>query len=216
MTFVEKLVAIGSSPLGDDLTIALKGVCRGTERRFEELREMLTQRNGFYAFEGALHVFPEKVDNSYAQEISLSEWNAPNLWRFEYEHLTDGLCFFAEDIFGVQFAIKQDYVVSFDPESGGIQRIADDIERWAEVVLGDFELLTGFPLAHNWQQANGSLQRKKRLLPKVPFILGGPFTVDNLVAVDAVEGMRYRGDIWRQIRDLPEGAQLRLKALPVH
>ena len=75
--------------------------------------------------------------------------------------------------------------------------------------------MTGFPLAHDWQQVNGALRSRKRLLPKIPFILGGQFESNNLVAVDSVEGMRYRGEIWRQIRDLPDGAQIKLRALPL-
>jgi hypothetical protein len=54
----------------------------------------------------------------------------------------------------------------------------------------------------------------KRLLPKIPFILGGRYESSNLYAVDAVTGMCYRGELWQQLRDLPDGSQVRLKALP--
>ncbi|WP_068685569.1 hypothetical protein [Variovorax sp. WDL1] len=48
---------------------------------------------------------------------------------------SDGFIFFAEDIFGVQFAIKDDVVVSFDPESGEAEEIAGSIEEWANKLL---------------------------------------------------------------------------------
>lgn len=216
MTSLEKLISIGSPPLAAKPTSTLSNTIEGLEARLGEVDFMLAQKNGFYAFEGALHVFPEQAGDVNPHEVTLAEWNDRNLWRVEYENLTEGLFFFAEDIFGVQFSIQQDCIVSFDPESGEIKRIAGDVEEWAGVILCDFRLLTGFPIAHDWQQQNGALQSGKRLLPKIPFILGGQYESSNLVAVDAVEGMRYRGQLWRQIRDLPDGAQVRLKALPVH
>jgi hypothetical protein len=216
MTSLEKLISIGTAPLASMPTSTLANTIEGLEARLDEVDSMLAQKNGFYAFEGALHVFPEQAGDVNPQEITLAEWNGRKLWRVEYDDLTEGLFFFAEDIFGVQFAIQKNDIVSFDPESGEIKRIAGDIEEWAGVILDDFRLLTGFPIAHDWQQQHGALQRGKRLLPKIPFVLGGQYESCNLIAVDAVEGMRYRGELWRQIRDLPDGAQVRLNVLPVH
>jgi hypothetical protein len=45
----------------------------------------------------------------------------------------------------------------------------------------------------------------------VPFVLGGEFVLDNMYMADAVEGMRFRADIARQIKDLPDGAEIKLK-----
>src|SRR5580698_6157623 len=53
----------------------------------EELFHMLEQKNGFYAFEYALHVFPLTSD----PETGLEGWNAESLWRNEYQDLADGL-----------------------------------------------------------------------------------------------------------------------------
>jgi hypothetical protein len=41
--------------------------------------------------------------------------------------------------------------------------------------------------------------------------LGGEFAVENLYAADALELMRFRGLLARQIRDLPDGAHVTLK-----
>lgn len=40
-------------------------------------------------------------------------------------------------------------------------------------------------------------------------MLGGEFVLDNLYLADAVEGMKLRADIASQIRDLPDGAQIK-------
>lgn len=118
-------------------------------------------------------------------------------------------CFFAEDVFGGQFCIKDSKVYTFDPETGSLEYLADDIESWVQILLSDYEVLTGYPLAHQWQKQNGQLPAGKRLLPKLPFVLGGEFVLDNLYLADAVEGMRFRADIASQIKDLPDGAQIR-------
>lgn len=172
----------------------------------DQLLGMLCQRNGFYALESALHVFPT---HSNQHEIGICDWNESTLWRSGYKGLADGCLFFAEDVFGGQFCIKDSKVYTFNPETGSLEYLADDIESCAQMLLSDYEVLTGYPLAHQWQKQNGQLPAGKRLLPKVPFVLGGEFVLDNLYLADAVEGMRFRADIASQIKDLPDGGQIR-------
>lgn len=182
-----------------------------------ELREMLNRKNGFYAFESALHVLPiADQGNPRCDCIDIMAWNSAEAWRECYGNELADVVFFAEDIFGVQFGIRGQTVITFDPESSDMCVVASSVDDWAARLLADYAQLTGYPLAHAWQQLNGPLPPGRRLLPKVPFILGGKYDVDNLVSIDALRGMQYRGDMWRQIRDLPDGAQVRLKPLPLH
>jgi CubicO group peptidase (beta-lactamase class C family) len=169
------------------------------------LAELLELRNGFLAFESALHVLP-----ATGSEMTLAAWNADDLWRDGYGELTKGLLFFAEDVFGVQFALRGETVVTFDPETGGIETIAKDLEGWASALLDSHEVLTGYPLAHKWQQTHGELPPGERLIPKMPFVLGGEFALDNLYALNAIKGMRLRAEIARQIKKLPDGTHVRL------
>ena len=153
---------------------------------------LLDQRNGFYAFESALHVF---ADGSVPDEIPLRDWNSPTLWRDRYSGLADGHFFFAEDVFGGQFSVVNDRVWTWDPETGETNVCANDVRDWADRILEDYDLLTGYSLAHDWQTTNGSLKRGERLIPSTPFIVGGEFAVENLRAVEAVSGMRTRGEV---------------------
>lgn len=173
----------------------------------DSLLKMLSQRNGFYSLEGALHVFPT---HSSEKEIGLDRWNENTLWRDAYQGLTNNCLFFAEDIFGGQFCIKDNQIYTFDPETGALDYLADDIEGWAKAIVSDYEVLTGYPLAHQWQKRNGILPAGKRLLPKIPFVVGGEFTLDNLHLADAIEGMRFRAHIANQIKSLPDGAQIKI------
>jgi hypothetical protein len=171
---------------------------------------MLSLKNGFYAFEGALHVYS---DGGAPGEPGLVEWNADDLWKCEYQGMAKGLLCFAEDVFGMQFCLKDGGVSRFDPETGHVEAVASDPEHWAEMILGDHELWTGFRLAHDWQVKHGPLPIGSRLVPITPFVLGGEFTSKNLHALEAVKGMRYRASIAVQIRDLPDGASVNLRVI---
>jgi hypothetical protein len=173
---------------------------------------MLEQKNGYYAFESALHVFPLTSD----RETGLEGWNAVSLWRNEYQDLAEGLLFFAEDVLQDQFCLSQKErgVLRFRAETGKTDFMADSLEKWAEVILSNFRTETGWPFVHEWQLKNGPLPLGKRLLPKVPFFLGGEYKVENLWAGNSLEGMRLKGDLAMQTRNLPEGGKVKLNVAP--
>jgi hypothetical protein len=213
MNRIEKLLSISSAPLSQG--------CDGIN--FDELGDygplgqqldgLLHQRNGFYAFESALHVFPFARHQKDEKEIGLGRWNSFELWRFEYGDLADRVLFFAEDAFGNQFCLHDRRVRSFDAETGAMSDVADDIEGWAKQILTEYNVLTGYPLLHQWQQKNGALAAGSRLMPKIPFVLGGKYSLDNLYALAAVSAMKTRGNLARQIKDLPDGSRVEFRVI---
>src|SRR5437899_8720714 len=107
--FEEKLLSISSAALAEKpgaMPAILKQYAVGTE-----LFNILLQKNGFYAFESALHVFPITQDPSDGVE----GWNSMSLWRQEYEELSEGFLFFGEDVLQDQFclALKKPGVFRF-------------------------------------------------------------------------------------------------------
>jgi len=173
-----------------------------------EYLKLLEGKNGFFAFESALHAFPAgKATAGY----DLENWNRPTGWIADYGDAARDYLFFAEDVFGEQFAIRGDGIYRFDPENGTGTLLTNSIEQWAERILEDYHTETGYKLAHEWQMKNGRLDAKNRLTPKKPFILGGEFDIDNLFALDAERAMRLRADISRQIKDLPPGSQVEIR-----
>ena len=168
---------------------------------------MLSAKNGFYSFESALHVFP---GCDHSDHMSLRRWNEAATWKAAFGNFLDSTVCFAEDVFGEQFAIAGDEIVGFNPESGEINVLAKSIEEWACRVLTEYDSLVGFPIAHEWQVRFGPLKQGDRLVPKRAFIFGGEYDVDNLYGLEAAAAMRLRGDIYQQIRDLPDGAKVRI------
>ena len=172
-----------------------------------EIGAVLSVKNGFYAFEGALHVFP---DTGVPGEYGLDRWNESKLWRRNYNGMADNIVFFAEDAFGTQFGLHREMIGTFDPETGEFSTMASSVEEWASKVLDDYSFWTGHPVAKEWQIHHGRIEAGMRLVPTIPFVMGGPFEAENVKAVDAVEGMRFRASIAVQIRDVPEGAEIEL------
>jgi hypothetical protein len=121
--------------------------------------------------------------------------------------------FFAEDIFGGQFGIGEDGIYSFDPETGAREKISPDLEGWADCIVTDYEYLTGQPIANKWQTVNGIIPLGFRLVPKIPFVCGGEYAVENLYSLEAVKGMKSRGNLARQIRDVPDGGKIEFKVI---
>lgn len=157
--------------------------------------------NGFYAFESALHV---RGAGRASGGFTALEWNDGTLWSDLYQDAND-LFLFAEDVFGGQFALSSGHVVSFDPEIGATERLCETLEDWAGLMLADFEVLTGYPLAREWQLLHGALPPGSRLVPKQPFVLGGDYAARNLYPMEAVQSMQLRAEIVNQIRELPDG-----------
>jgi hypothetical protein len=86
-------------PAGVSATVP---VANATLRR--ELVGLLRRRNGFYAFEAALHVFPLQ---SAGGVYGLDRWNAADTWVDAYDDLAHGCFFFAEDILAISSASKE-------------------------------------------------------------------------------------------------------------
>lgn len=198
MSSLEKLLEIASDPLGCQPPVF---GTNQTEGLAMQLASLLRLRNGFLAFESALHVFPADP----AAPDDLVRWNARETWRDAYGSLADGCLFFAEDIFGEQFCIDGDCIARFNPETGERIHLASSFEGWAELLLREYREETGWPLAHEWQRQHGPLPRGQRLIPSRPFVLQGAYDLENLRAIDAVRGMRHRGALARQLVNVTDG-----------
>lgn len=206
-----KLMSLASAPLSQSCARGDFGSVKFSGPLRNELVSILKEKNGFNAFESALHFFPAQTS---LLSVGIEEWNRPNGWRKEYGKLSEGCLFFAEDIFGGQFCIESNCVWQFDPETGERVRMGSSLDEWAKNLLGDYEMLTGYPLAHAWQEVNGVIPEGMRLVPRTPFVLNGEFALSNLVLMESERSMRIRGNLAQQIKDLPDGSNISFKIDP--
>ncbi|PXY25872.1 SMI1/KNR4 family protein [Prauserella sp. PE36] len=199
-TALTELLERARGPLGSPVDVELGA---GPSR---QLAELLSTLNGFALFDYGVQVFHAGPSGLGPE---LAAWNAEDTWKDTYGDVADGLLCFAQDLLGVQFAIEDDRrVVSFDPETGERTAIGAGLGDWATWLLEDPGPRGAGPLARLWQDTHGALGHDERLLPLTPFVLGGAYGLDNLVARDAVTAMRSRGAIARQLHELPDGTPI--------
>ena len=175
----------------------------------KELYRFLSCANGLFAFESALMIRPLVCENDIQ---SVFEWNERDLWKSKYynDQILNTL-FFAEDAFGCQFGYFENQIYFFDSETGELDFLCKTFNEWSELIVSECRQYTGYQLMHEWQVKNGSIAQGNRLCPKLPFVLGGQYEIDNLYSIPALEGMLLRTNIAVQIRDLPDGSEIQLK-----
>jgi len=210
MKSLDKLLSISSGPFGSETALVNLPALDAFRELGGQLKALLRCRNGFYAFESALHIFSAM---SPGNEIDLNSWNSDGLWRFEYDDLAEGALFFAEDAFGNQFALQHSQICFFDAETGAFTKFSHDLEAWANRILEEYKVSTGYPLLHAWQQKNGGPAVGSRLMPKIPFVLGGSYTLENVYALTSVSAMKTRGNLARQLKGLPDGARVQFQVI---
>ena len=174
----------------------------------KQLLDLLRQRNGFFAFESSLHVFPL---GSSLDRLTLIRWNDPHLWKNAYgELLGQPVLFFAQDVNGNQFGISNQKIILFYSEFAEFEVIAGTLSEWEGILMSDWRGFTGYELAHEWQTRHRSLEEGERLIPKVPFVVGGKYEVNNLYAGQIIDAMRFRASLALQIAAVPDGTAIRL------
>jgi hypothetical protein len=168
-------------------------------------RALLELANGAFLFDGALHLFGACEAPPWH---SLSAWNAPATWRDAYGDLAGGLVFFAEDAFGDQYAYSGigGEVVLFEAELGRAVHAAPSFTAWIEALSTAAESLLPIELV----RAHGRASPGKQLYAYPPLFSVEAKDGVSIGDVDAVEAMRARGQLARQIRDLPPGTQIKI------
>lgn len=197
-----------------DLLDLLNGdLSKNIDPTFLELSNSLTSllrlKDGLIAFESSLHIFGYEEVPDFP---SLKQWNSILGWRKYYDLSEDKLLiFFAQDVFASQFAISSNGILRFYPESGEFENHTNSLEEWAAKILNDYHYETGWEIAHEWQINNSfSLGREYRLLPKIPFILGGEYEASNMHAVKTELAMEKLGKLYMQIKSLPDGHKVKI------
>lgn len=200
MKNIQSLVNLASDPIGSGFEETSL-----PQSLSPQAISLLSKKDGFYAFESALLVRPFHDTQSI---LGLVTWNSFDSWKSLYSDTGTDIqtyTFFAENIFGEQFFLADDWIGLFDPETGESHKIADNLDAWAGEVLADCDYLTGHGLAHQWQERHGRLPEGSRLIPKVPFVLQGEFDVSNLVAKSELEAITIRAQLASQLHGLKDG-----------
>ena len=212
--FTKRLCEYGGSSLAPATKVLAKSALASLGEAGVELVKLLETKNGFYAFDSALHVFPFTEDCKEGRQDVIC-WNDCTTWKHAYPEKIDSMFCFAEDIFGYQFCIFRKHIGRFDPETGDVEVIAGTIEEWATLICSDVNVQTGYPVARAWKESKGIIKTGYRLVPIYPFVTSqGSYQLTNLYECKAVKGMLSRADFAKQISNVPDGE--RIKIVPAH
>ena len=172
-------------------------------------RRLLERANGAYLHEHALHLFGACESPAWH---SLRAWNDRATWRDTYGDATDGLTFFAEDAFGDQFAYTGSggEVVTFEAELGRIVPAAPSFVAWLEEMIERPAALLPVDVLARERSEHRMHAAGTHLYSWPPLFSVESREGVSLGHVDAIEAMRFRGELARQIRNLPPGTQFRL------
>ncbi len=204
LSAVDTLISRGRAPLGASMTVHFDTA----SGPLAELATVLSRHNGFTVFNNGVQVFRAGTAGLGPE---VQSWNDPGAWKSTYGGLADGLLCFAQDLFGVQFAIdEENRVVRFDPETADRRIIGVSVNSWAQWLLADPDVNGTYGFATAWQDRFGALQHNQRILPRTLFALGGSYDFDNLSVEDSLRCMRIRGPIAQRVHDTPDDGLVNL------
>lgn len=203
---LDQLIRISSDPIASRLPQQISQT--GGKFIPGDLGLLLNTKNGFLAFESALHIFAS-VDTDTAQGIPY--WNGSRGWSIYDDLDLSGYTFFAQDIFGFPYAISDKGIVcKFDPESGLMKAHSGSLEEWAGVILEKYNYETGWQVVHEWQIKNHPIDFTYRLLPQKPFIIGGEFKAENMKAIPSSQVAITYFHLYKQVKDIPDGTSIEI------
>ncbi|MCW5547562.1 MAG: hypothetical protein KIT44_01215 [Opitutaceae bacterium] len=158
------------------------------------------------AFSGALHFYapgaPAEYDNLESRNASL---------KTLYPESTGKWLLFAEEIFGNQFGCCGTEYGMFDLEDGTWSTIAKSFDAFLIAVLGKPNFYTGESLLREWTHTHAPLKMGQQLCPRLPFIAGGEYSLDNVYPLNWEKNIKLRHSVFEQIKNLPDGTKIEVR-----
>lgn len=167
--FVDRYVdADFSAPPYDPAIAAAVLPYAGRSQAFHE--RLLQHRNGFYAFNGLLHVLGACTS---PPNHSLLTWNDPTGWRSAWGVTLEGLVFFAQNAFGDQFGYRAGKIVRLKALEGVVMASHASLDEFLQAALLDPETTLSQRAFDACVRAHGALPHGGHFAPE-----GGAYNPD--------------------------------------
>lgn len=175
----------------------------------EPLIEVLWQINGFVAYAGGLHVRglvdePEwhSVERYRTGEMALSKL---------YEAVEETDFPFAQDFLANQFLLRDERVYRLRADTGDVEDLDTDLAGFFDAAREDPIGYLSLELLASYMQTAGRLEPGQLLHPMPPLCLSPDRGGRTLRAVPADNALSFLANFARQVRALPEGAEVDLR-----
>ncbi|MFZ7143624.1 hypothetical protein ACLSY0_10915 [Avibacterium avium] len=165
----------------------------------QKIKMLFNEFNSYQSFEGALRICCWK-EIGFRNILGWDDFMRRNIDKDTF--------FFADNIIGDGFCLKDDLFFKYDFETGDFEFMGEDLERFAKTLLLDYNYFTAYSLAKEWQIKNGVITSKEILLPKIPFILGGEYKHENLVKKPMKYGLEKKIEIKKTLENIPDGEKI--------
>lgn len=174
------------------------------------LQTFLREQNGVVAYFGGLHIRGCVTEPSWHSLTAV--WQGESAFWRTYDTVVETDIPFAEDCVGNQFLLRGDAVLFLDTETGELADLEVDFKHFlfgAEKFPLD---ALGMQPLRTFQQGGGVL-RPGELLSLHPPVCIATTGKSTSKAVPAAARLTWLADFYRQIKNLPDGQQVRLKPL---
>lgn len=168
--------------------------------------------NGGFFFGQSLQVYDLGENKNFNNILSVNTTLVEN-----FGDIFKDLFAFAQDIFGNQFVYdqKRDAFAFFCAESGERQSMGNTFSEWLDVFVADRDYYTGQSYEQQWKLQH-DLPFDHRIMPKIPFIIGGDFEVSNFYTSAYPKYHSFNADFAKQIINLPDGQKIKLVIKNTH
>jgi hypothetical protein len=100
-----------------------------------------------------------------------------------------------------------------DAGSARLEQLASTTDDLEAALLTRSDELLATSLVERFLKGGFQIAPGKCIAFYPPIVLGGQYKLENARAIDAIECVGFLGDLNRQLKDLPDRAQVRLKAV---
>lgn len=175
-----------------------------------ELAALLLRTNGLVAFGGGLHIRGACREPPW--HSLRAAWLGSECFALRYPAIQPTDIPFAEDALGDQFLLRDAVVHRLAAETGDVESLGVGLTEFLEnAQRAPVECLGLEPLVA-FEQSGGRLEPGQLLSVYPPYVAAHEGE-RSMRAIPAIDRLGFLASLAKQIRDLPDGAQLQIKVI---
>ncbi len=179
------------------------------ERLPAEYRELLEHSTGYVAFHGGLHVRGACFEPAW-HSLRAAWLGEKAIHCYFPDVLADDVPF-AEDALGDQFLLRGGTVWKLSGETGEVVSLDMNLVEFDANVRADPEEFLELAPLERFRAEGGVLEPGQLLSVMPPFVFSESADGVSVRAIPAAQRLSFLSKLARQIRDLPDGAQIAIK-----